>query len=144
MITALYASILGLLWFVLTFWVILGRWKYGVSLGDGQERDLNRRIRAHANFVETVPLALILLWGVESHAFHETLCHVFGVALCVSRLLHAARNALSQTDHQHSAPDWHGHHNGRHDRCSTLALWGLGTWNRPHLGPRSSFRTQKR
>ena len=90
MITALYASILGLLWFVLTFWVILGRWKYRVSLGDGQERDLNRRIRAHANFVETVPLALILLWCVESHAFHETLCHVFGVALCASRLLHAA------------------------------------------------------
>ena len=90
MITALYASILGLLWFVLTFWVILGRWKYRVSLGDGQERDLNRRIRAHANFVETVPLALILLWCVESHAFHEPLCHVFGVGLCASRILHAA------------------------------------------------------
>ena len=90
MITALYASILGLFWFVLTFWVILGRWKYGVSLGDGQERDLNRRIRAHANFVETVPLALILLWCVETHAFHKTLCHVFGIGLCASRILHAA------------------------------------------------------
>ena len=67
MITALYTSLLGILWLSLTMFVILGRWKYGVSLGDGEERDLNRRIRAHANFVETVPLAVILLWIGEIH-----------------------------------------------------------------------------
>ena len=89
MITAIYASILGLLWFMLTFWVILGRWKYGVSLGDGQEKDLNRRIRAHANFIETVPLALILLWFGESYVFSELLSHVFGIGLLVGRVLHA-------------------------------------------------------
>ena len=65
MITALYTSLLGILWLGLTMYVILGRWKYEVSLGDGGENDLNRRIRAHANFMETVPFAVILLWFGE-------------------------------------------------------------------------------
>ena len=56
MITALYTSLLGMLWLGLTMYVILGRWKYEVSLGDGDEKDLNRRIRAHANFSQPPPL----------------------------------------------------------------------------------------
>ena len=89
MITAVYTSLLGLLWLGLTMYVILGRWKYEVSLGDGEERDLNRRIRAHANFVETVPLALILLWIGEIHVFDPEVVHAFGITLVVSRLFHA-------------------------------------------------------
>ena len=89
MITALYTSLLGILWLSLTMFVILGRWKYGVSLGDGEERDLNRRIRAHANFVETVPLAVILLWIGEIHVFEPQVVHAFGITLVVSRLFHA-------------------------------------------------------
>ena len=87
--TAFYTSLLALLWLSLTMYVILGRWKYGVSLGDGKERDLNRRIRAHANFVETVPLALILLWIGEIHVFNPEVVHGFGITLVVSRLFHA-------------------------------------------------------
>ena len=70
-------------------YVILGRWKYEVSLGDGEQKDLNRRIRAHANFMETVPLAVILLWIGEIHVFAPQIVHAFGVTLIVSRLLHA-------------------------------------------------------
>ena len=89
MITALYTSLLGILWLVLTMYVILGRWKYEVSLGDGEERDLNRRIRAHANFVETVPFAVVLLWIGEIHVFDPEVVHAFGITLVVSRLFHA-------------------------------------------------------
>ena len=89
MITALYTSILGILWLGLTMYVILGRWKYEVSLGDGGERDLNRRIRAHANFMETVPFALMLLWFGEMYVWTPHVVHSMGIALVVGRILHA-------------------------------------------------------
>ena len=89
MITALYTSLLGILWLGLTMYVILGRWKYGVSLGDGEQKDLNRRIRAHANFMETVPFAVLLLWIGEIHVFSPDVVHAFGITLVVSRLFHA-------------------------------------------------------
>ena len=89
MITALYTSLLGILWFILTLHVIFGRWKYRVSLGDGQQKDLNRRIRAHANFVETVPLAVLLLWLGESHVFGTMTTHAMGLMLVISRAIHA-------------------------------------------------------
>ena len=89
MICALYTSILGLLWLFLTFYVILGRWKYRVSLGDGGEKEMNRRIRSHGNFVETVPLALILLWIGESNVFDTLIVHCFGMMLVLGRCLHA-------------------------------------------------------
>lgn len=89
MITALYTSILGILWLGLTMYVILGRWKYEVSLGDGGERDLNRRIRAHANFMETVPLAVILLWFGEMYVLIPHVVHSMGIALVIGRILHA-------------------------------------------------------
>ena len=89
MITALYTSMLGILWLGLTMYVILGRWKYRVSLGDGEEKDLNRRIRAHANFMETVPFAVILLWFGEMYVLTPHVVHSMGVALVIGRVLHA-------------------------------------------------------
>lgn len=89
MITALYTSLLGILWLGLTMYVILGRWKYKVSLGDGGEKDLNRRIRAHANFMETVPFAVILLWFGEMYVLTPHVVHSMGIALFIGRVLHA-------------------------------------------------------
>ena len=89
MITALYTSLLAILWLGLTMYVILGRWKYEVSLGDGGENDLNRRIRAHANFMETVPFAVILLWFGEMYVLTPHVVHSMGIALVIGRILHA-------------------------------------------------------
>ena len=63
MITALYTSLLGILWLGLTMYVILGRWKYGVSLGDGEQKDLNRRILRHANFCRDGSLCCSIVVG---------------------------------------------------------------------------------
>ena len=105
MITALYTSLLGILWFILTLHVIFGRWKYRVSLGDGQQKDLNRRIRAHANFVETVPLAVLLLWLGESHVFGTITTHVMGSMLVISRAIRLW-HVDSQT--QYESARWYG------------------------------------
>ena len=89
MITLLYAALCTLLILVLAGRVIAARWKHKVGLGDGGNSELNRRVRAHANAVEYVPLALILLGGMELNGYPVAAIHGFGATLLVSRLLHA-------------------------------------------------------
>lgn len=89
LIVGFYAGILALLYLVLTFRTIFLRGKMRVSLGDGKQELLQRAIRAHANFNEYVPLALILLFLVASSGSANFLVHTLGSALLFGRLLHA-------------------------------------------------------
>ena len=50
---------------------------------------MNRRIRAHANFMETVPFAVILLWFGEMYVLAPEVVHTLGIALVIGRVLHA-------------------------------------------------------
>lgn len=89
MITLLYAALCTLFILGLAVRVMLARGRLKVGLGDGGHGELNRRVRAHSNAVEYVPLALILLGGMELNGYPDWLVHVFGATLVVSRLLHA-------------------------------------------------------
>lgn len=89
MITLLYAALCTLLILALAGRVIAARMKYRVGLGDGGHAELNRRMRAHANAVEYVPLALLLLGGMELNGYPDWLIHAFGATLLLSRVLHA-------------------------------------------------------
>lgn len=89
MITMLYAGLCTLLILALAGRVIAGRWRHKVGLGDGGNSELSRLVRAHANAVEYVPLALILLGGMELNGYDDWLVHAFGATLFASRLLHA-------------------------------------------------------
>ncbi len=60
-ITPIYAGLLTLLFVALSVRVIGGRRMAGVGLGDGGNRLLLRKTRAHGNFAEYVPFALILM-----------------------------------------------------------------------------------
>ena len=64
-ITLTTASILALLCVVLIVRIIRSRRKYLISIGDGGNTDLTCRIRTHANFVEYVPLLLIIMGLLE-------------------------------------------------------------------------------
>jgi uncharacterized membrane protein YecN with MAPEG domain len=59
-ITPLYAGLLALLYLVLSYRIVVLR-RNKVSLGDGGNPILQRRIRAHGNFSEYVPMILIML-----------------------------------------------------------------------------------
>lgn len=88
-ITPLYAGLLALWFLVLSLRVVQGRiGKAGVSLGDGGDAGMLRRIRGHANFAEYVPLILILLGLLELSHFSAWLLHALGLALLIGRLLH--------------------------------------------------------
>ncbi len=89
MITGLYAAILGLMLVVLILRVARRRLKYKVGLGDGGISDLGQAIRVHGNFVETVPILLILLLVMEENVFPAWGLHIFGTGIVISRLFHA-------------------------------------------------------
>lgn len=89
MITPLYASLLAILFIILSVLVIRQRRAFQVSIGSAGERDLERAMRVHANFAEYAPLALLLIFFTESLYGSGWLIHVLGLSLLLGRCLHA-------------------------------------------------------
>lgn len=85
----LYAALLGLLLLGLSLIVVRLRRRHGVPTGDGGHADLARAMRVQANFVEYVPLTLLLLFMLEMSRQPVWALHLLGAALLVGRLLHA-------------------------------------------------------
>lgn len=94
-ITPLYAGILAILFFVLSVRVVAMR-VTGISLGDGGNPAMLRRVRGHANFAEYVPFILLMMAFLELSHYSIYLLHGLGVALVISRVLHGY--SLSFTD----------------------------------------------
>lgn len=87
LVTPLYAGLLALWYVALSLRVVKQR-GHGVSLGDGGDPELLRRIRGHGNFAEYVPLILLMLGLLELSRFPLLLIHALGITLLVARLLH--------------------------------------------------------
>lgn len=88
-ITLLYAGLLSLIFIALTVRVVQLRGKRQVGIGDGGHQDLALAIRVHANFVEYVPLLLVLIGFLEASGAPAWAVHAMGVVLVVCRLAHA-------------------------------------------------------
>jgi uncharacterized protein len=88
-ITLFYAGLNGLIAVGLAFLVVRQRRKTRIGIGAGNNPALERAIRAHANFIEYVPLILILLLLLELCGTPAWRLHAMGAALTVGRLLHA-------------------------------------------------------
>ncbi len=86
---ALYGALLGLLAVALTARVIVLRVRTGVQAGDGGHAPLAQAIRAHANFAEQAPLALLLLVIAETVGTPAVLVHALGSVLVLARLASA-------------------------------------------------------
>ncbi len=84
-----YAGILALIYFFLTMRVARRRGQTGIVLGSGGDAELERRIRAHGNFIEYVPLALILLGFAEAQHWSRYLLHGLCILLLIGRICHA-------------------------------------------------------
>ena len=87
-VTPLYTALLALWFLVLTVRVLQYRRSTRVSLGDGGNPLMQRAIRAHANFAEYVPFALLLLLILELSRFSLYVVHALGITLVIARLLH--------------------------------------------------------
>ncbi len=96
-ITLLYGGALALVFLVLSIRVIQGRGgKDGPSLGDGGNPMMLRRIRAHGNFAEYVPIILVLMGLLEASGTSPWIVHALGASLLVGRLFHGYTFAFSE------------------------------------------------
>lgn len=89
MIVSLYAAILAIMYIQLSFRVVKVRKAQQVSFGDGNNPELVAAIRAHGNFIEYVPFALILLFLVEYQGLGSHYCHILGLLLVIGRICHS-------------------------------------------------------
>ena len=90
-ITAIYAGLLAILALALSFRAGGFRGKTGISVlfGEPQNMELAERVRVHQNFLEYVPIMLILMGIVELNSGSATFLHSVGALLIVSRIAHA-------------------------------------------------------
>ena len=88
-ITALWAGLLGILLLFLSGRVVNARNSEKILFGDGGSVVLLQHIRVHANFVEYVPLGLLLLLVLELDGASPLVLNGLGGSLLVARLLHA-------------------------------------------------------
>lgn len=59
-----------------------------INLGDGGDPEMLARVRAHGNFTEVAPLALIGLIGIAMLSGSSLMLHLFGAAYFIGRILH--------------------------------------------------------
>ncbi|MDB2688334.1 MAPEG family protein [Luminiphilus sp.] len=91
MITALYASLLATLLFILSIRVIGLRGNPAfafIAQGKGDDELLQRAIRAHGNLTEYLPTMLILLFFLESSGVEDTTLHFIAGAFLLGRVMH--------------------------------------------------------
>ena len=88
-VSAALAAVLGLLGALLVVRVIVTRVRLGVNAGDGGHAALAQAIRAHSNFAEHVPLALLLLAFAEASGTARWTIVALGAALLVARIASA-------------------------------------------------------
>ncbi len=82
-------GLLGLIFLILSLRVVRLRSDLMIELGDGGNEELRRAIRAHGNFVEYVPICLILILVAQGMAVSGWIILVAIIALVLGRALHA-------------------------------------------------------
>jgi len=86
--TTLYAIALIPIWLVLWIRVTSIRSAIGCSIGDAGDMKLLQKIRQHGNFIEWVPLILVMMILAEAQGTDAVWLHVAGALLVIGRLAH--------------------------------------------------------
>ncbi|KTC80585.1 glutathione S-transferase [Legionella cherrii] len=87
--TTITASLLAFAYIYLSARVINLRRKYKVRVGSNEFVDLEMAIRAHGNFVEYVPLTLILLFCAEANKANWMVLLALIFLFILGRIFHA-------------------------------------------------------
>jgi uncharacterized membrane protein YecN with MAPEG domain len=95
-ITAATAVVLAVLQMLLLLYTALGRGKYKVGLGDGDNAALRTRIRMHGNLAENLPLFLIMLGLTEMTGQWTAFVPWIAIAFIVIRLSHLIGLAMGE------------------------------------------------
>ena len=90
-ITLMYASVMAVFALVLSFGAGSARGKLGISVlfGDPVNMELAEKVRRHQNFLEYVPMLLILFGAIEASGGSSMFLYVAGDLLIIARIAHA-------------------------------------------------------
>ena len=88
-ITGLYVALGMLLVLILAIRVVQRRWTARIGIGDGDDKELRKRIRAHGNAIEYLPIGLLALLLLDLDGTTPLVLHACGIALLVARVAHA-------------------------------------------------------
>lgn len=97
-VTPLYAPMLALLFIALSVRTLLLRRQLGIPVGHGDSPLMHKAMRAHANFSEYVPLALLIIFFMELKTGETLWVHAACIALVAGRSLHAYGISQVQED----------------------------------------------
>lgn len=89
-VTIVFVAIFALIQIPMTVAVGLRRLATDVQFLDGGDSVLLQRMRAHGNFTETVPIALLAMAAAELSGAPHALLWAGGAALLFGRLIHYA------------------------------------------------------
>lgn len=84
---ALYTAFNALILFVLAANVSRLRWKFKVSYGDGENRELHRAIRTHANGVEFVVIFGLILLSLTYLGVDDSTLMTYALVFTAARVL---------------------------------------------------------
>jgi uncharacterized membrane protein YecN with MAPEG domain len=87
-VTGFYLGLLALIYAALALKVARLRRGNRILFGDGENVRLRSAIRAHANFIEYVPIIALLVAMLETSRISVIWVHVLMGALLLARLLH--------------------------------------------------------
>lgn len=89
-LTPIYGSFLALIVIILGLRVVRFRQVEQVGFGyENGSRAMQCSVRAHANAVENIPIALLLLLMLELNGLQNWMLHLFGTLFVCARILHA-------------------------------------------------------
>jgi len=89
-VTSFFAGLAALGVALLGFNVAFYRYRAKVSYGDQGDKALLARVRAHGNYIEYVPIALIALGLIELSGSSTWMVWALGGSFAVARFAHAA------------------------------------------------------
>ncbi len=89
MISVIYAVLSVALMIYLSFEVIKTRRRLQISVGDGNNEEMQTVQGAQSNAVEYIPVALLLLFSLELNGADNWMIHLAGIALICGRVIHA-------------------------------------------------------
>jgi hypothetical protein len=87
----MYASFLAIFALVLSFKAGSARGKSGLSVlfGEPANMDLAQKVRIHQNFLEYVPIFLIVFAAIEANGGSSMFLYVVGDLMILARIAHA-------------------------------------------------------
>ena len=88
-ITAVFTGILAVMLVGISIRCTVLRARKKINYGDGGDKDMTRAIRVQGNFIEYVPVALLLLALIEAMGARQWVVYAFGLLLVLARLGHA-------------------------------------------------------